>query len=172
MRSTSFCPPPRIGGFLCLSLLLSQNLDNFAFCSAACGPELAWCTDGPEGILWVPTLLCAASPGCPLCAISHHCAPRLSPSPFTGQCALHAALSCPYSTISPSRGHSGGFQASTLCTAWCTSCLSPFLIVSSGPPPEVEQRAPATLVPVRNKKGDVGPVCTSWSRGQVYGFTG
>lgn len=99
----SVAPPPAhpagLGGF---SLPPLSKLGQL-FCSAACGPGLAWCTNGLGGILWV-----ACPPVCRLPRLSPVChltSLFYPPEPQAGllATALHVALSCPYLTV-PNHG--------------------------------------------------------------------
>lgn len=87
--------PAGLGGF---SLPPLSKLGQL-FCSAACGPGLAWCSDGLGGILWAACPPVRRLPRLsPMCHLTSLFSP---PEPQAGllATALHVALSCPYLII-------------------------------------------------------------------------
>lgn len=94
--------------------------------------------------------------GCPSSCVPYHITPYLSLGGF----ACHCVACC---SILSLLGHfpiTGCVMHSLLCS------LSPHTTVSSQPSPEVGRLAPAFLVPVRDKKRGMGPLCTFWSCGK------
>lgn len=127
-------PPPAhptgLGGF---SLPPLSKLGQL-FCSAACGPGLAWCTNGLGGILWVACPPVRRRPGlCPKCHLTSLFS-RLSPGGFAGRCASCCSV-LPLLDRPKSRDFLGVSQPLHEHSLACI--LSPFLIGSSGPSPEV-----------------------------------